>query len=89
MNAKIRKKIEELLPGMQCPKNYKCAKYGFERLCESVDIGDEHFIQCREKNPSTCMFSQSFGNNYFCQCPLRLHLHKKLKHNSNTPIKTK
>ena len=79
MEEKVRKKIDEILAGMECPKNFKCAEHGLERLCEAVDIGLEHFIQCREKHPENCTFALSFGNNYFCQCPLRVYLHKKLK----------
>jgi hypothetical protein len=79
MKEEVRKKIEEILAGMQCPKNFKCAENGFERLCEAVDIGLESYIQCREESPSTCPFSLSFGNNYFCRCPLRVYLYKKLK----------
>ena len=79
MKPEDKKQIEELMQGIQCPKNFKCADNGFERLCEAVDIGLESFIQCREKNPSTCAFSMPFGNNYFCSCPLRVYLLKKLK----------
>jgi len=28
MREEDRKKIEELLPGMHCPKNFKCAENG-------------------------------------------------------------
>ena len=79
MKEKDQKKIDEILAGMQCPKNFKCAEHGFERLCEAVEIGVDSYIQCREENPSACTFSQSFGNNYFCVCPLRVYLRKKLK----------
>jgi hypothetical protein len=35
-----RKKIEEILDGMICPKNFKCAGSGFENLCKARDIGN-------------------------------------------------
>ena len=79
MKEEDRKKIEELMAGMQCPKNFACAENGFERLCEAVDIGLETYIQCRGENPSACTFAMPFGNNYFCDCPLRVYLRKKLK----------
>ena len=79
MKEEDRKKIEELMAGMQCPRNFACAENGFERLCEAVDLGLESYIQCLAKKPSACTFALSFGNNYFCRCPLRVYLRTKLK----------
>jgi len=74
-----RKKIEEIMAGMQCPKNFKCAESGFDRLCEAEDTGLEGYLKCLEGNPSVCSFALSFGHNYFCRCPLRVYLCKELK----------
>ena len=74
-----RKKIEEIMAGMQCPKNFKCSEGGFEHLCKATDFGLENYLNCLEKNPGNCSFALSFGLRYFCQCPLRVYLAKKLK----------
>jgi hypothetical protein len=74
-----RKKIEEIMHGMKCPKDFKCAKSGFEHLCSATDFGHEKFLKCLEENPWACSFALSFGHAYLCQCPLRVYLFKKLK----------
>jgi hypothetical protein len=79
MKDEDRKKIEEILAGLQCPKNFKCADGGFERLCKARDIGLKNYLDCLEGNPSACSFALSFGYGYLCCCPLRVYLSKELK----------
>jgi hypothetical protein len=74
-----RKKVEEIVAGMQCPKDFKCTESGFEHLCRSKDFGVENYLECLEENPSACPFSLPFGYVHFCQCPLRVYLAKKVK----------
>ncbi len=78
MKEEYRKKIEELIGQMQCPKDFKCAESGFENLCKARDLGLESYLECLEDNPSRCLFAQSFGNKYYCRCPLRVYLAKQL-----------
>jgi hypothetical protein len=49
MKEEHRKKIEEIMSGMKCPKDFKCAESGFEKLSRTRDIGVEHFVKCLEK----------------------------------------
>jgi len=79
MEEKDRKKVEEIVAGMQCSKNFKCAESGFEHLCRSRDFGVENYLECLEKNSSSCPFALSFGYVYLCQCQLRVYLAKKVK----------
>lgn len=79
MKDEDRKKIEEILAGMQCSKNFKCAESGFEHLCRARDFGDEKYLECLEENPWACSFALDFGSGHLCQCPLRVYLAKKLK----------
>ncbi|MCP4681107.1 MAG: hypothetical protein GY864_02095 [Desulfobacterales bacterium] len=79
MKDEDRKKIEEIMAGMQCPKNFKCAESGFKYLCRAKDFGVENYLDCLEENPLACSFALSFGYGHFCQCPLRGFLSKKLK----------
>jgi hypothetical protein len=84
-----RTKLEEIMHGMKCPKNFKCAMYGFKPLCKVKDVSmgafnrDESTLECLEKDPAACPFASSIqvGNEvtYFCQCPLRVYIAKKLK----------
>ena len=64
---------------MECPKGFKCAKSGFDKLCRAKDIGLENYLECLEENPDDCPFALSFGYSYMCDCPLRVYLEKKLK----------
>ncbi len=79
MKDEDRKKIEEIMVGMQCPKSFLCAEKGFENLCRAEDIGLESYLTCMEEKSLVCSFVLSFGSRYFCQCPLRVYLAKKLK----------
>ena len=79
MKKEDKRKLEEIMAGVQCPKGFKCAEHGFERLCKAKDFGLESFLECLEENPQLCHFNQPFGDRYLCQCPLRVYLGKKLK----------
>ncbi|MCP4676683.1 MAG: hypothetical protein GY854_14465 [Deltaproteobacteria bacterium] len=79
MEDEDKKKIEEIIGGMQCSKNFKCAENGFKNLCCARDIGIESYLDCLEKEIFTCQFALDFGEGRLCQCPLRVFLAKKLK----------
>ncbi len=79
MTDEEKKKIEELLGNLKCAKNFQCAESGFERLCSARDLGLETFLECLEEKPWGCTFAVSFGERYFCECPLRVYAAKKLK----------
>ena len=79
MNEEEKRRIQDIIGRMQCPKHFKCADSGFENLCRAKDFGLESFLECLDENPSTCKFSIFFGNAHFCQCPLRVYLVKHLK----------
>ncbi len=79
MKDEDRKKIEEILDRMICPKNFKCADSGFEQLCKARNIGLENYLDCLEENPSACLFALPFGSGYLCHCPLRVYLSRELK----------
>lgn len=84
MKEEDKKKIDEIIAGMTCPNNFRCAETGFEKLCKAQEVGlpEHRFLICEETNPETCTFSESYGAmkyGYFCHCPLREYLAKKLK----------
>jgi hypothetical protein len=78
MEKDYKREIEEIIGAMECPKDFLCYKSGLENLCKAKDIGVESLLECLEKEPQDCNFSISFGYSYFCQCPLRIYLAKKL-----------
>jgi len=74
-----RKRIEKIIGKIQCPKRFKCVESGVENLCKAKDFGLEDYLECLEEIPPQCTFAFPFGTVYFCQCPLRVYLAKKLK----------
>ena len=79
INKNKEEELEEIIDGMQCPKDYACYRSGDERLCRARDIGMESILVCLETNTVACKFSVTFGGLNFCQCPLRVYIAKKLK----------
>jgi hypothetical protein len=79
MKEEHRKKIQEIIGEMKCPKNFECAEMGFENLCKARDFGLERYLECLEKYPGQCRFALRYGSGYFCQCPLRVYVAKTLK----------
>ena len=73
------KKVEEIIDGIKCPKDFECYKSGYDNLCKAEDIGIESFLVCLEEDPVSCKFSIPYGDAYFCQCPLRVYIAKKIK----------
>ncbi|MBW2465908.1 MAG: hypothetical protein JRF02_01280 [Deltaproteobacteria bacterium] len=71
--------IEKIVGGIQCPKDYRCTKFGVKHLCKAKDIGKEDCLQCLEEDPSDCPFVSDIGYYKLCQCPLRIYIAKNLK----------
>jgi len=78
-DKQVSEKILQIIGHMQCPKNFKCANSGFEKLCLARDSGMEYYLECLEDNPLPCKFVIVFGNRHFCQCPLRVYISKHLE----------
>lgn len=74
-----KKKIQEIIGEMHCPKYFRCAESGFENLCKAKDCGLENYLVCLEGSPLDCKFAVPFGHSYYCNCPLRVYLVKNLK----------
>ncbi len=74
----VRRRMNEILGGMECPKGFKCAESGFENLCKARDIGVLGYLDCLEAAPDRCTFALPFGYGYLCKCPLRVHVAKTL-----------
>jgi len=74
-----RRRIEEIIGKMACPKGFRCADSGFEILCKARDFGVESYLDCLDEHRSLCRFALPFADIYLCQCPLRVFLAKKLR----------
>ena len=78
MKKEIEKKIREIIEKMQCPKDFKCTSFGLEKLCKSKYIWKKKQLICLESNPKDCEFSINSVKEYFCSCPLRGLIARKL-----------
>jgi len=78
MSEKHNREIKKIIGEINCPKDFKCYKSGFDSLCRAKDIGIESFLECLEAKSNECKFSFPFGLMYLCQCPLRIYIAKKM-----------
>ena len=79
MEQDLEKKLQEIVGSFTCPKDFKCYKSGFEKLCKAQEVGLETHIECLEETSFECKFSVVFGGLYYCRCPLRIYIAKELK----------
>lgn len=79
MEPDYEKEIKQIIGELNCPKGFICYKSGFNKLCKATDIGLESFLECWDENRQECVFSLSFANIHYCDCPLRVYIIKKLK----------
>jgi len=74
-----RTQIEEIISGMECPKDFKCYKSGFEDLCKAKIFLDGEMVECLGETAQLCKSSFHFGFGYICKCPLRRYIAKHFK----------
>jgi hypothetical protein len=83
VNQEDIQKIKEIIDDLKCPKDFKCYKQGFEGLCQVKDVGLDSVVECLEINRNECTngctFRVSYGHAYYCTCPLRVYIAKRLK----------
>jgi len=79
MEQNIRKEIEIIKKRIECNKDFRCIKSNMHTLCEAKDVGIESMLECLEESPVECTFSFFFNKNFYCKCPIRYYISKKLK----------
>ena len=67
-------KIQEIVGGMQCRRDFECYKSEFENLCQTEIVGDAKLVGCFEENVKSCDYVFSFGKGNICICPLRHYI---------------
>ncbi|MBW2173948.1 MAG: hypothetical protein JRF64_04775 [Deltaproteobacteria bacterium] len=78
MEQDIKKKIKEIMGDIECPKGFKCCTEGLENLCKAQDVGLDGLLECLEGHLRECVFSVHYGSVFYCTCPLRIYIAKKL-----------
>ena len=79
LEENYKKQIEDIKDQMECSKDFKCTKSGFESLCNAKKLmALEDYIECLEDKALAiaCEFSIPYVGTYFCQCPLRMYAAK-------------
>jgi hypothetical protein len=79
MKQEHKRELEQIIDELKCPEDFKCYRMGFDDLCKAKDVGLQSHIECLEERPFQCKFSVAYGRAYFCHCPLRVFIAKKLK----------
>lgn len=74
-----RKKIEQLMGEIECPKDFRCIKENFAHLCRAKKFELDEHLECLEKNPSHCPFAIPFIREHICICQMRRYIIQKLK----------
>ena len=77
MKEKDNKRLKELIANFPCDKDCQCYQSGLENLCQAQDIGITSFLVCLEK-VTDCQYRITFGDLYYCKCPLRRHIKREL-----------
>jgi len=78
-NYIYKKELEEIIDGMQCPKDFKCYKSGLKSLCKAKKFDVYESLMClNDEEAHKCLFSVRYAYKYFCQCPLRNYIAEKV-----------
>lgn len=64
-------RLQELMAGLECPKEFLCHKSGFTHLCQVRKTGRSGFLECLDENARDCQFSLPYGDPPACLCPVR------------------
>jgi hypothetical protein len=81
MDQEHKLEVEKVISGQKVPEDCKCYRPGFGVTCRAKDVGLESHLECLEEHPFECTFSVGFGRFFFCRCPLRIYIAKKLGSN--------
>jgi len=86
MNKKIghdhQEEIEKIMGSMECPNDFKCLETGQCLNCKLKGFNLETAVEVDGKD-RLCQFISSYGDTYYCHCPLKVYLAKnsaKRKH---------
>jgi hypothetical protein len=79
MEQDHEKELHEIMGSLNCPKDFKCYKSGFEALCKAEDVGLASHLICCEERPAECHFSWDNSPVFYCTCPVRVYVARELK----------
>jgi len=71
--------LTEIIGGLKCPKNYHCYRTNYKELCKAEFLGKLKVVHCLEEDSQGCIFSLSYKDAYYCQCPVRNYIAEKIE----------
>lgn len=72
-------RMQEIMRGMQCSKDFECYKSRFENLCKVRIICEGKLVKCLDEGGQICEFGFTFGSGRFCKCSLRKYIAENFK----------
>jgi hypothetical protein len=79
MNPIRENTLREIKKSIHCSKKFICLKSELTTICKAEDVGLKYNVKCLEEQPQQCEFVVPFGGEFFCKCPVRIYIAKKLK----------
>ena len=70
-----QKQIEKIMGRMECPNDFNCLQTGQCLHCKVKGFKLENAVEV-DGNGRSCKFLSSYGDTYFCNCPLNVYLTK-------------
>ena len=70
-----QKKMEKIMGSMECPEDFACLQLGKCPHCKANGFKLENSVEV-DGNGRPCKLLSSYGDTYFCNCPLNVYLTK-------------
>ena len=70
-----KKMIEKIMGCMECSEDFACLPLGKCPHCKAKGFKLENSVEV-DGNGRPCKFLSSYGDTYFCNCPLNVYLIK-------------
>lgn len=71
-----KEQIEEIMRGMDCPRDFERYKSDFGSMGEVGIVGDAEMLECIERRGRAREFGSPRGVGVVCKCPLRNYIAK-------------
>lgn len=72
------KTIKGIVQSINCKYGFKCLNNANKNICKAESIPFSNLVECNNEHPQKCNFSFSYGEGFYCKCPLRKYLIQSL-----------
>lgn len=78
LTSKQQGELEKLQSDSECQKLITLGCSDFRNLPKVRKIGGDSLLECLDENPVRCSQALLYGSTYFCRCPVRAYIYRKL-----------